>query len=124
MTRRLLPAENVHASVNDKLGGGYTEVLDEVISTVQGNPVVIVGMKQNPFVKKARKLLEEQNVAFKYLEYGSYFNNWHKRLAIKMWSGFSTYPQVFVNGTLVGGYSDTKRLVDSGALSELLKKAD
>jgi glutaredoxin-related protein len=124
MTRRLLPIENVHADLHDKLGGGYADVIEEVVTTVQNSPVVIVGMKQNPFVKKARKLLEEQKVEFKYLEYGSYFNNWHKRLAIKMWSGFNTYPQVFVNGTLVGGYSDVKRLIDGGVFAELVKKTD
>ncbi|MFQ3230955.1 glutaredoxin [Reinekea sp.] len=124
MTRRLLAIENVHTDILKKLGGGHTDVVDEVIAAVEATTVVVVGMKQNPFVKKARKLLDAQNVSFKYLEYGSYFNFWKPRLAIKMWSGFNTFPQVFVNGTLIGGYSDTKRLVESGALTELLKTSD
>jgi glutaredoxin-related protein len=114
MTRRLLPTEQVHTGIHDKLGGGYDSTLDEVISAISTYPVVIVGMKQNPFVKKARQLLQNKEVEFHYIEYGSYLSEWRKRLAIKMWSGFSTYPQVFVNGSLVGGYQDVKRLIDNG----------
>ena len=32
-----------------------------------------------------------------------------ERLAIKMWSGWPTYPQIFIKGTLVGGASDLKK---------------
>jgi hypothetical protein len=37
-------------------------------------------------------------VAHTYLEYGSYFSKWKERLAIKLWSGWPTFPQVFVDG--------------------------
>ncbi|MFT5930783.1 MAG: monothiol glutaredoxin, partial [Oceanospirillaceae bacterium] len=40
-------------------------------------------------------------------------------LAIKMWSGWPTYPQVFVNGTLVGGASDLQKLIRANELNNL-----
>ena len=65
--------------------------------------VVVVGMAQNPHVKNVRNALKEAKIEFTYLEYGSYFSEWKKRLAIKMWSGWPTFPQVFVRGSLIGG---------------------
>ncbi|CAH2229701.1 jg19244 [Pararge aegeria aegeria] len=35
-------------------------------------------------------------------------------------SGFRTVPQVFINGTCVGGGSDVKQLFDSGKLQPML----
>jgi glutaredoxin-related protein len=36
-----------------------------------------------------------------------------------MWSGFQTFPQIFVAGTLIGGLADLKKLLaeDDNALS-------
>ncbi|MFZ4713247.1 MAG: glutaredoxin [Bacteriovoracaceae bacterium] len=31
---------------------------------------------------------------------------WKQRLAIKLWSGWATYPQVFIDGKLIGGFKD------------------
>ena len=73
-------------------------------------------MAQNPFVKRARKLLEAEGVKFTYLEYGSYFSGWKERLALKLWAGFPTFPMVFVNGVLEGGFSDLERLRSEGRL--------
>src|SRR5258706_553076 len=75
----------------------------EVDDAVRGNSVVVVGMAQNPHVRAVRKALDEAGIAYTYLEYGSYFSEWKKRLAIKMWSGWPTFPQVYVKGTLLGG---------------------
>jgi len=84
----------------------HSDVVDAVASAVSQNSIVVVGMAQNPFCSKARKLLEEKGKTFKYLEYGSYLKGWKQRLAIKLWSGWPTYPQVFVDGKLIGGYQE------------------
>jgi monothiol glutaredoxin len=81
----------------------HPDVVAEVKKAVAAAPVVVVGMAQNPHVKAVRKALTAANVEFKYLEYGSYFSSWKQRLAIKLWSGWPTFPQVFVKGELVGG---------------------
>ena len=73
-------------------------------------------MAQNPFVKRARKLLEAEGVKFTYLEYGSYLSKWKERLAIKLWAGFPTFPMVFVDGILVGGFTELEKLKAEGKL--------
>ena len=50
------------------------------------------------------------------LLYGSYLGDWRRRLAIKMWSGWPTYPMVFVKGVLVGGSSELQKLLQRGPL--------
>ena len=70
--------------------------------------------------KKARKLLDAAGVAHHYLEYGSYFNTWRERNALKMWTGWPTFPMVFVKGTLVGGADDLQKLLASGELQKML----
>ncbi|OGA08928.1 MAG: glutaredoxin, partial [Betaproteobacteria bacterium RIFCSPHIGHO2_12_FULL_69_13] len=92
------------------------EVVKEVQAAIAANDIVVVGMRQNPFPRKARKLLDDAGLAHKYLEYGSYLGEWRPRLALKMWTGWPTFPMVFVKGVLVGGADDLKRLLESGEL--------
>jgi monothiol glutaredoxin len=73
-------------------------------------------MALNPMPRKARRALDAAGIAYKYLEYGSYLNNWRRRNALKMWTGWPTFPMVFVKGVLVGGADDVIRLLASGEL--------
>lgn len=102
----------------------HGDVIAEITQAIAQQPVVVVGMAQNPFVKKARKALQAAGIDFHYLEYGSYFKGWRRRLAIKMWSGWPTFPQVYVRGTLVGGFDDVERALGDGSLRELLERHD
>ena len=87
---------------------------------IAANAVVVVGMAQNPMPKRARKALDAAGIAHHYLEYGSYFNNWRRRNALKMWSGWPTFPMVFVSGVLIGGADDLDRLIASGEIKRML----
>lgn len=122
--RPILSETQVHSDIEGRLGGDQVFVR-EVQQAISQHPVVVVGMAQNPFVKKARRLLLDKGVSFHYLEYGSYFSKWQERLAIKMWTGLATFPQVFVAGTLVGGYSDLKKLLteDSDTLLDSIRSS-
>ena len=114
MPRPILDEASIHPAVRAKVAGWQHEIVDEVKAAVQANDVVVVGMGINPFPAKARKLLESIGQAHKYLGYGSYLKMWRPRSALKMWTGWPTFPMVFVKGVLVGGYNDLKKLVDSG----------
>ena len=70
---------------------------------VDSNPVLVVGMAGNPHVRRRASSLDRAGIAHHYLEYGSYFSDWRRRNALKMWTGWPTFPMVFVKGTLVGG---------------------
>jgi glutaredoxin-related protein len=117
MSRPALTADKLTDSVHALVAGFHRDIVDEVAAAVARDHLVVVGMAQNPFVKKARKLLEARGVKFTYLEYGSYLGKWKERLAIKLWAGFPTFPMVFIDGVLQGGYSELVELDRRGALA-------
>lgn len=98
----------------------HADTVKEVADAVATDDVVVVGMAQNPFVKRARKALDAAGIRFTYLEYGSYLGEWKRRLAIKMWSGWPTFPQVYVKGTLLGGATEVEKAIADGTLKERL----
>ena len=121
MTRQLLDENSIHPAIRDRIGGTDTDTLKEVIAAIAANAVVVVGMAQNPYCRKVRKQFDAAGVSFKYLEYGSYTKEWQRRLVLKMWSGWPTFPMVFVNGQLVGGNKDVQALLESGELQKLVQ---
>lgn len=119
MPRSVLAEDAIHDSVRERVANWNREIVDEVRAAVEANSVVVVGMRQNPHPKQARKLLDAAGIAYAYLEYGSYFSEWRRRGALKMWTGWPTFPMVFVEGKLVGGASDLQALHDAGGLKHL-----
>jgi len=124
MSRSILDETHIHPAIRSKVAGHQQAIVQEVMAAVSGNDVVVIGMGLNPFPKIARKALDLINQPYKYLEYGNYFNTWRKRNALKMWTGWPTFPMVFVKGTLVGGASELKALIDNGEFKKLLAQSD
>src|SRR5438034_14546 len=122
MPRNVLSEAKIHPAIREKIASYRTDILKEVQAAVAANEIVVVGMRQNPFPKKARKLLDDAALAYKYLEYGSYLGEWRRRLALKMWTGWPTFPMVFVKGVLIGGASDLAKLIEGGELPEALAR--
>lgn len=122
MSRALLDETHVHPAIQKRLSGWQLPIVEEARAAVAANDVVVVGMGINPFVKKARKALEQAGVTFKYLEYGNYFGMWRERTALKMWTGWPILPMVFVRGTLIGGATDLEKLIARDELKTLLAK--
>jgi monothiol glutaredoxin len=108
MMRPVLDQTKVAEQALLKMNGFHSAVVEEVKQAVASNKIVVVGMATNPYCTKARNLLTEKGREFKYLEYGSYVSQWKQRLAIKLWSGWPTYPQVFIDGRLIGGFAELK----------------
>lgn len=120
MPRAVLSESHIHPAVRARVATQNHSIVKEVQDAVAHNAVVVVGMAINPMPKRARKALDAAKVTYAYLEYGSYFNTWRKRNALKMWTGWPTFPMVFVKGTLVGGASDVEALIASGELAKML----
>ncbi|HXE50726.1 MAG TPA: glutaredoxin domain-containing protein [Ramlibacter sp.] len=120
MPRPILDEAHIHPAIRDKISGHRQAIVEEVRSAVEANDVVVVGMGMNPFPARARKALDAAGQPYKYLEYGNYFSTWRDRNALKMWTGWPTFPMVFVKGVLVGGYTDLKLLIDSGELKKMV----
>lgn len=122
MPREILDEARLHAAIRDKVASRNAEIVREVQDAVTTSDIVVVGMRQNPFPRRARRALDAAHIPYRYLEYGSYFSQWRRRTALKMWTGWPTFPMVFVNGVLVGGASELARLLASGELTRLLTK--
>lgn len=120
MPRQILDEVLVHPAIREKVANLHADIVHNVQAAAASNPVLVVGMAQNPFCRKARKALAAAGVAHQYLEYGSYLSEWRPRSALKMWTGWPTFPMVFVKGQLVGGAGDLQKLIDSGELKRLL----
>lgn len=111
----------MHAVLSDaakaKSEAFHRDVVEQVVGLVAEHKVVVVGMGWNPHVRRARKALDGAGVAHHYLEIGNYAVKWKERLAVKMFSGWPTFPQVFVDGVLIGGANETEAAVADGLFS-------
>ena len=123
MPRSILDEAHIHPAIREAVAANQADLVREVQAAVAANDVVVVGMKQNPAPKEARKALDAAGIAYKYLEYGSYFGLWRRRNALKMWTGWPTFPMIFVKGIFVGGASDLGKLIASGEIRTLLGKS-
>jgi monothiol glutaredoxin len=118
MPRHILEEQRIHPAIRERIFGPAA-IVEEVEGAIAKHAVLVVGMKQNPFPRRTRRLLDEKGISYHYLEYGSYLGKWRARLSLKLWTGWSTFPMIFVRGTLIGGFEDLQRLVASGEFEQL-----
>ncbi|WP_373085946.1 glutaredoxin [Sneathiella sp.] len=118
MPRNTLNDSLIHLAIRDAVDNVGADDIAEVKAAIAANDIVVVGMRQNPYPKKACKMLDAADLKYTYLEYGSYFSKWRRRLALKMWTGWPTLPMVFVKGMLVGGAQDLAKLIAKGDLKK------
>ena len=110
MTRALFDESRVHPAIRQKMAEQGQALIAEVEAAIAANAVVVVGMSLNPFPRKARKWLDAAGIAYTYIEYGSYLSEWKKRLSLKLWLGWPTFPMIFIRGQFIGGAEDLERL--------------
>ena len=116
MSRHVLDENQIHPAVRGLVAQNHQDIIQEVMSAIAQHDTVVVGMAQNPEVSSVRKALSQAGLNPHYLEYGSYLSQWRRRNALKMWSGWPTFPMVFHKGVLLGGNKDTKALLARGEL--------
>uniref|UniRef100_A0A8C0PMG6 Glutaredoxin-2, mitochondrial n=1 Tax=Canis lupus familiaris TaxID=9615 RepID=A0A8C0PMG6_CANLF len=88
--------------------------------TISDNCVVIFSKTSCSYCTMAKKLFHDMNVKYKVveldmLEYGSQFQD-----ALYKMTGERTVPRIFINGTFIGGATDTHRLHKEGKLLPLV----
>jgi glutaredoxin 3 len=74
-----------------------------------------------PFCKKAKKLLNEKGIQFEDIDCTENEDQMRAKLS-EMTGGNDTFPQIFINGKNIGGYTDLKLLEELGKLDEMLKQ--
>ena len=120
MPRSILEEARLHPAIRERVGNLHADIVHNVQAAAGSNAVLVVGMKGNQVVRRAKKALETAGIPFHYLEYGSYLSEWRRRNALKMWTGWPTFPMVFVKGVLVGGGDEIEALIASGELKRTL----
>ena len=114
--RKTLSNEEIHPAIREQVMHYHAEIVAEVHDAVLHNRIVVVGMRWNDVVRRARRNLEKAGLDFKYIEFGSYTSGWRQRLALKMWSGWPTFPMIFVEQRLIGGNADLEKLLADKAI--------
>ena len=120
MPRSILDESHIHPAIREKIVTNHADIVGEVKAAIAANDVVVVGMAINPFPGRARKALDAAKIPYAYLGYGSYLSQWRRRNALKMWTGWPTFPMVFVKGVLIGGASNLAKQIESGELKRIL----
>ena len=120
MPRQVLDESSLHAAIRDTVANLNADIVHNVQAAAASNPVLVVGMAFNSPGRAARKALATAGIPFHYLQYGSYLGQWRRRNALKMWTGWPTFPMIFVKGQLIGGERDLRKLIESGELKRLL----
>jgi monothiol glutaredoxin len=120
MPRPILEETRLHPAIREQVANLHADIVHNVQAAAASNTILVVGMTGNPFVGRVRRLLASAGLAHHYLGFGSYLSQWRRRNALKMWSGWPTFPMVFAKGVLIGGHDELKRLIDSGELKRFL----
>jgi monothiol glutaredoxin len=120
MPRTILEEARLHPAIRERVANLNADIVHNIQAAATTNHVLVVGMAGNPMVRRARKSLDAAGIAHQYLEYGSYFGEWRRRNALKMWTGWPTFPMVFVKGVLVGGAQEIEALIGNGELNRTL----
>jgi monothiol glutaredoxin len=120
MPRHILDESKIHPAIRERVAKHHESMVKEAQDALVAHPVVVVGMRHNAAVRKARQALAAAGISFHYIEHGSYLSQWRRRNALKMWTGWPTFPMVFVKGTLIGGHDDLAKLIASGELKAIL----
>uniref|UniRef100_A0A8C9KDV5 Glutaredoxin-2, mitochondrial n=1 Tax=Panthera tigris altaica TaxID=74533 RepID=A0A8C9KDV5_PANTA len=107
-------------STSSSLGKSATAPVNQIQETISDNCVVIFSKTSCTYCTMAKKLFHDMNVNYKVveldmLEHGSQFQD-----ALYKMTGERTVPRIFVNGTFIGGATDTHRLHKEGKLLPLV----
>ncbi|XP_004578860.3 glutaredoxin 2 [Ochotona princeps] len=113
-------AAGMGSSTSPSLGSSAASPANQIQETISDNCVVIFSKTTCSYCTMAKKLFHDMNINYKVveldmLEYGSQFQD-----ALCKMTGERTVPRIFVNGTFIGGATDTHRLHKEGKLLPLV----
>lgn len=80
--------------------------------------VLMVKKNPCPYCDRAKNLLDRKGIPFEVIDLTDKMDELQ---AWKEKTGWKTVPMIFINDTLVGGYTDLKALDDEGKLDEMVK---
>uniref|UniRef100_A0A8C3LUT0 Glutaredoxin-2, mitochondrial n=1 Tax=Chrysolophus pictus TaxID=9089 RepID=A0A8C3LUT0_CHRPC len=94
--------------------------VNQIQEVISDNCVVIFSKTTCFYCKMAKKLFEGLNVNYTAVELDVNKNGSQFQDILEQMTGGRTVPRVFVNGTFIGGATDTQRLHEEGKLLPLI----
>ncbi|PWA28552.1 glutaredoxin 2 isoform X1 [Gambusia affinis] len=99
-----------------------TACVQLVQEMVSQNCVVIFSKTTCPYCKMAKNVFNEIGANYKVIELDQHNDGKRLQEALAQLTGVRTVPRVFVNGSCIGGGSDTKQLHQQGKLLPLIER--
>ncbi|XP_006012994.1 glutaredoxin 2 [Latimeria chalumnae] len=93
-----------------------------VQETVSQNCVVIFSKSTCPYCKMAKNVFSEIGTDYKVIELDQHESGSQLQTILGNMTGAKTVPRVFVNGSCIGGGTQTRRLHEEGKLLSLIQQ--
>lgn len=112
-------------SIQQSPTGSKTDLVSLELQN-KNHPVVLFSLSWCGFCKSARQLLQQLGVPYHLIELDSgqfptpVLREIRQQLRLK--TGSSTLPQLFIGGQSIGGYTETHRAWKQGQLEQLLQQ--
>ena len=101
------------------------DVIDRIRKTVSDNPIVLFmkGTPQFPMCGFSSRAVHALETAGAHFESVNVLEDPEVRANLPRYSNWPTFPQLFINGELIGGCDITLELEQSGELGRMVKEA-
>jgi monothiol glutaredoxin len=100
-------------------------VIDRIKSEIEGHPVVLFmkGTPQFPMCGFSSRAVQALKNAGAQIHHVNVLEEPEIRANLPRYSDWPTFPQLFINGELIGGCDITLELLDSGELARMVAEA-
>lgn len=101
------------------------DINETIKSQLEENPIILYmkGSPQAPQCGFSAKTVQAVMACGERFAFVNILDNQELREALKVYSSWPTYPQLYINGELVGGCDIVLEMSESGELSKLVKEA-
>uniref|UniRef100_A0A8C5R0Q9 Glutaredoxin-2, mitochondrial n=1 Tax=Leptobrachium leishanense TaxID=445787 RepID=A0A8C5R0Q9_9ANUR len=98
------------------------EIINTVKDTISENCVVIFSKTACPYCTMAKDAFRDLDVSYKVVELDQVEHGGQIQTILHKMTGARTVPRVFVNGSCIGGGTETRRLKEEGKLLDLVRQ--
>lgn len=101
------------------------DINETIKSQLEGNPVILYmkGTPQAPQCGFSAKTVQALMACGERFAFVNILDNQELRESLKVYSSWPTYPQLYINGELVGGCDIVLEMSESGELAKAVKDA-
>jgi|TARA_Y100000589_G_scaffold299301_1_gene308635 monothiol glutaredoxin len=103
----------------------FMDINETIKSQLEENPIILYmkGTPQAPQCGFSARTVQALMACGERFAFVNILENQELREALKVYSSWPTYPQLYINGELVGGCDIVLELAESGELEKMVKAA-